>query len=31
MNHNERLIKLDSKVDNLTVRVEDREKDTKLS
>ena len=29
--HNERLTKLDYKADNLTARVEDREKDTKLS
>ena len=29
--HNERLTKLDYKADNLTARVEDREKDEKLS
>ena len=29
--HNERITKLDYKTDNLSVRVEDREKDTKLS
>jgi len=30
-NHNERMIKLSNKVDNLNERVQDREKDTKLS
>lgn len=30
-NHNERIIKLSNKVDNLNERVQDREKDAKLS